>query len=144
MKLGYTLLAANAQAPQRMTSHSAGFDLCACLDAALILKSGARALVSTGIAIEVPVGFEAQVRPRSGLAHKYGLTILNSPGTIDADYRGEVKVVLYNSSKEDFTIKNGMRIAQMVICPIAIIELEHKASLEVTARGNEGFGHTGL
>jgi dUTP pyrophosphatase len=84
------------------------------------------------------------VRPRSGLAHKHGLTILNSPGTIDADYRGEVKIVLHNSSSEDFTVENGMRIAQLVVCPIAVVELEYKASLDDTDRGEAGFGHTGI
>lgn len=144
MKLSYTLLNANAKAPQRMTAHSAGFDLSACLDSPLLLAAGARALIPTGIAIAVPVGHEAQVRPRSGLAHKHGLTILNSPGTIDADYRGEVKIVLHNSSNEDFTVENGMRIAQLVVCPIAVVELEYKASLDDTDRGEAGFGHTGI
>ncbi len=102
-----------------------------------------RALVPTGIAIALPQGFEAQVRPRSGLAAKHGITVLNSPGTIDADYRGEIKVILVNLSSESFEIEAGMRIAQMVIAPVTQIAWDERADLESTTRGAGGFGSTG-
>ncbi len=109
----------------------------------LTLKPGARALVATGMAIALPEHFEAQVRPRSGLAVKHGVTVLNSPGTIDADYRGEIKVPLINLGTEDFVIARGDRIAQMVVAPVTVAELTEVASLDETARGADGFGSSG-
>lgn len=127
-----------------MTAHAAGLDLAAALDAPVTLNPGERALVGCGFAMELPVGWEAQVRPRSGLALQYGVTCLNSPGTIDADYRGEVKVPLMNLGKLPFVVEHGMRIAQMVIARVeraAIVEVE---SLDETQRGVGGFGSTGV
>jgi len=129
--------------PKKMTDNAAGFDIFARLDSSIELASGERAIIPTGFIIEVPCGFEAQIRPRSGLAMKYGLTMLNSPGTIDPDYRGEVKVILCNLGKESITIENGDRIAQMVICPVAEPELIEVDELTETARGESGFGSTG-
>ena len=129
--------------PKYETIASAGLDLRANLDAPIILKSLQRTLIPTGLFIELPVGFEAQVRPRSGMAFKHGLTVLNSPGTIDADYRGEVKVIVVNLSDTDFEIKDGERIAQMVIAKHERIEWKSVESLEETERGAGGFGSTG-
>lgn len=110
---------------------------------ALMLKPGARALVATGIAIALPVNFEAQVRPRSGLAVKYGVTVLNAPGTIDADYRGEIKVPLINLGSEDFVVSRGDRIAQMVVAAVTMAELVEVEALDETERGTGGFGSSG-
>lgn len=129
--------------PEYATDHSAGMDLRANLSEPIVLKPLERALVSTGLFIELPQGHEAQIRPRSGLAFKHGLTVLNSPGTIDADYRGEVKVLLVNLSNADFTINDGERIAQMVIARHETIEWYAVMQLEETKRGAGGFGHTG-
>lgn len=129
--------------PAYMTDGAAGMDLCADIAAAMTLAPLARALVPTGIAIALPMGFEAQIRPRSGLAMKQGLTMLNSPGTIDADYRGEVKVLLVNWGREPFTVTRGERIAQLVIAPVVRAALEVVTELSATARGDGGFGHTG-
>ncbi len=129
--------------PSYATLASAGMDLRANLDAPIILKSLERTLVPTGLFIELPIGSEAQIRPRSGLAFKNGLTVLNSPGTIDADYRGEVKVILVNLSKEDFTINDGERIAQMIIAKHEQAEWVEVQELEVSNRGEGGFGSTG-
>ncbi|HBC09056.1 MAG TPA: dUTP diphosphatase [Rhodospirillaceae bacterium] len=129
--------------PAYATADAAGLDLLAALDQSMILKPMARALVPTGIAIALPRGYEAQVRPRSGLAAKHGITVLNSPGTIDADYRGEIKVILVNLSLESFEIEAGMRIAQMVIAPVTQIAWDERADLDDTARGAGGFGSTG-
>jgi dUTP pyrophosphatase len=118
-------------------------DICAVVDGDFILKAGETALVPTGFAIALPEGYEAQVRPRSGLAIKHQVTVLNSPGTIDADYRGEVKVILTNFGKQDFVIRRGDRIAQMVVAPYTRVTWEEKESLEETKRGAGGFGHTG-
>ena len=129
--------------PSYATHAAAGMDMRANLEQPIVLKSLERTLVATGLFIELPVGFEAQIRPRSGLAFKNGLTVLNSPGTIDADYRGEIKVILVNLSKEDFIINDGERVAQMVIAKheqAEWIEVEH---LMETARGEGGFGSTG-
>jgi dUTP pyrophosphatase len=109
----------------------------------LVLKPGARALVSTGIAVALPENFEAQVRPRSGLAVKHGVTVLNAPGTIDCDYRGEIKVPLINHGSEDFVVTRGDRIAQMVVAPVSIMQLEEVTSLDTTDRGAGGFGSSG-
>ena len=129
--------------PEYATNASAGVDLRANLDAPVTLKSLERTLIPTGLFLELPVGFEAQVRPRSGLAFKNGLTVLNSPGTIDADYRGEVKVILVNLSKEDFVINDGERIAQMVIAKHEQAEWVPVEQLLETNRGAGGFGSTG-
>ena len=127
-----------------MSEHAAGADLVACLESPeLTIAPGQRQLVGTGCAIELPVGYEAQVRPRSGLALKHGITVLNTPGTIDADYRGEVKVLLVNLGAEPFTLKSGERIAQMVIAPVVRARLEEVESLSSTTRGAGGYGHTG-
>jgi dUTP pyrophosphatase len=129
--------------PAYETVASAGMDLRANLSEGLLLKSGERLLVPTGLFIALPEGYEAQIRPRSGLAFKHGITVLNSPGTIDADYRGEVKVLLINHGAEDFEIKDGERIAQMVIAAHARIEWNNVTELEETERGAGGFGSTG-
>lgn len=131
------------QLPAYETIASAGMDLRANMEAALILKPLQRALIPTGLFIELPVGYEAQIRPRSGLAFKHGLTVLNSPGTIDADYRGEVKVLLVNLSNDDFEIKDGERIAQMIVAKHERVVWKETTSLEETQRGAGGFGHTG-
>lgn len=130
--------------PSYATSHSAGMDLMAAIDKDIILKKHAKVLVPTGIAIALPDGFEAQVRPRSGLALKNGITVLNTPGTIDADYRGEVGVILINLGDEDFIITRGMRIAQMIIAPYIQAKFEQVDNLDETARGKGGFGSTGV
>lgn len=129
--------------PAYETSASAGMDLRASLDAEVVLKPLERALVPTGLFIELPVGYEAQVRPRSGLAAKKGVTVLNTPGTIDADYRGEIKVILVNLSSEEFTVRDGDRIAQMIIAAHAKAEWVQAEELKETDRGAGGFGHTG-
>ncbi len=129
--------------PEYATTGSAGMDIRASLEENLVLQPMERYLVPTGLFIELPEGYEAQVRPRSGLAIKQGLTCLNSPGTIDADYRGEIKVILVNLSGEEQTIKSGDRIAQMVISPVKQIQWQEVDSISVTARNEGGFGHTG-
>jgi dUTP pyrophosphatase len=129
--------------PEYATVQSAGLDLKANISESIVLKPLHRQLVATGLFIELPAGYEAQIRPRSGLAFKHGITVLNSPGTIDADYRGEVKVLLVNLSNEDFTINDGERIAQMVIAKHEQIKWEQVSSLEESARGEGGFGSTG-
>jgi len=134
----------NNPLPNYSTEHSAGMDLRAFLSEPLLLKPMERALIPTGIFIEVPEGFEAQVRPRSGLAIKNGITVLNTPGTIDADYRGEVKVILINLSNEPFTIQNGDRIAQMVIAKYEKITWHQVEKLSDTERGAGGFGSSGV
>ena len=132
--------------PQYETILAAGADLRAAVaaDAPLVLKTGERALVPTGLAMALPAGYEAQIRPRSGLAYKHGVTCLNTPGTIDADYRGEVKVLLINHGAQDFTINRGERIAQMVIAPITQPSFSRVETLSETARGAGGFGSTGV
>ena len=129
--------------PNYETALSAGLDLRANIDADIELKSLERVLVPTGLFIALPEGTEAQIRPRSGLAYKHGLTVLNSPGTIDADYRGEVKVLLVNLSNETFVIKNGERIAQMVVAKHERVDWLEVETLSETVRGAGGFGHTG-
>ncbi|NQU71711.1 MAG: dUTP diphosphatase [Rhodospirillales bacterium] len=129
--------------PAYETPQSAGLDLPAAIDADMVLTPGARAMVPTGLAIALPDGYEAQIRPRSGLAAKHGLTILNSPGTIDADYRGELKAIIINLGDEDFTITRGMRIAQMVIAPVTRIVWSPVEELSESQRGEGGFGSTG-
>lgn len=131
--------------PSYQSALAAGLDLIAALpaQAPLELAPGARALVPTGIALALPAGYEAQVRPRSGLAVRHGLTVLNTPGTIDADYRGEVKVLLINLGAEPVAVARGMRVAQLVIAPVAHTILRETATLEPTERGTDGFGSTG-
>ena len=129
--------------PQYATVASAGLDLRANIDEPIKMGSLEKAIVPTGLFMEIPVGYEAQVRPRSGLAFKHGVTVLNSPGTIDADYRGEIKVILVNLSKEEFIIENGERIAQMVIAAHEQAEWVEVTELEETDRGAGGFGSTG-
>jgi dUTP pyrophosphatase len=129
--------------PEYETPHSAGLDLRANIDEPITLHSLERVLVPTGLFIELPVGYEAQIRPRSGLAIKYGISLVNSPGTIDADYRGEIKVIVINLSKEPFVINDGERICQMVIAKHERVEWKTTEELNETIRGAGGFGHTG-
>jgi dUTP pyrophosphatase len=129
--------------PRYMSKYAAGMDLCALLDAPCCLTPGERVLIPTGIALALPAGYEAQVRPRSGLALRDGITLLNSPGTIDADYRGEIKVILINHGDKDVNILPGERIAQMVIAPVVQVCLNPVEILDATERDAGGFGHTG-
>lgn len=137
------LLSEGASMPEYRSSLAAGADLRARLVAPLLLGAGERAAVPTGISLAIPPGYEAQVRPRSGLALKEGLTCINSPGTVDADYRGEVKVLLVNLGREEVEIRDGDRIAQLVIAPVARARFEAVTSLDETERGAGGFGSTG-
>ena len=129
--------------PSRATSHAAGHDLCAAVDADVVVALGARVLIPTGFRVAIPEGFEAQIRPRSGLALRNGVVLPNAPGTIDADYRGEVQVILANLGSEPFTVRRGDRIAQLVIAPVVRAEWEEAANLDETERGSAGFGSTG-
>ncbi len=130
--------------PSYATEHSAGMDLLAAISDDITLAPGKRVLVKTGLSIALPDGYEAQIRPRSGLAYKNGITVLNSPGTIDADYRGEIGVILINHGEENFVISRGMRIAQMIIAQYSKAKFVAVAELSDTARGQGGFGSTGL
>jgi dUTP diphosphatase len=130
--------------PKYATEYSAGVDLYSFIEEPITLKSLERVMIPTGIYIELPAGFEAQVRPRSGLAAKKGVTVLNTPGTIDADYRGEIKVILVNLSNQDFVVNNGERIAQMIISQFEQVEWSLVEILSETDRGSGGFGHTGV
>lgn len=130
--------------PAYATPQSAGLDLRANIDSSIVLQPLERCLVPTGLRIALPEGFEAQIRPRSGLALKHGITVLNSPGTIDADYRGEVMVLLINFSNEPFTVNDGERIAQMVVARHEQVEMEVVKTLDETERGTGGYGHTGV
>ncbi|HCP41757.1 MAG TPA: dUTP diphosphatase [Cryomorphaceae bacterium] len=129
--------------PQFETTQSAGMDLRANIDEPLVLQPGDRALIPTGIKMALPNGYEAQIRPRSGLAYKHGITVLNSPGTIDADYRGDVGVLLINHGREAFAVEDGMRVAQMVVAQYSQFEWKSAEDLDETARGTGGFGSTG-
>lgn len=129
--------------PQYESDAAAGLDLRANIEAPIVLAPLQRRIVPTGLSIALPEGYEAQIRPRSGLAAKYGLTVLNAPGTIDADYRGDIGVILINLSEEEYTLQPGERIAQMVIAPLIQIRWEEVNSLSATARGEKGFGSTG-
>ena len=133
----------NNPLPDYATSYSAGMDLRANLTESITLKPLERALIPTGLCIELPAGYEAQIRPRSGLAVKHGISVLNSPGTIDADYRGEIRVVLVNLSNDAFEINHGERICQMIVAAHATVEWELAQELEESDRGAGGFGHTG-
>ncbi len=135
-------IAAHAILPKRMSKNAAGYDLYSANEKALTLKKGGVMTVPTGIAISIPHGYEAQIRPRSGLAAKHGIGVLNSPGTIDSDYRGEIKVILFNAGDKDFLLEPGKRIAQMVISQTQEIEFLLSPELDETARASGGFGHT--
>lgn len=130
--------------PCYMSEHAAGMDLCAALDTEVVVAPGDRIIVPTGIAMAIPVGFEGQVRPRSGLAIRQGITMLNTPGTIDADYRGEIGVIVINHGHESVTIRHGDRIAQLIIAPVVRADFVEVDSLCETVRGSGGFGHTGV
>lgn len=132
------------QLPKYQSLHASGCDVSASISEPTVLKAGARALVPTGLSFEIPTGFEIQVRPRSGLAAKNGVTVANAPGTIDSDYRGELKVILVNLSDLDFTINPGDRIAQLIVAPVVQAMFEESTELSETARGAGGFGSTGL
>lgn len=133
----------DAVIPKYMTEHAAGLDLCAAIDAPIVIAPGARVAISTGLAFAIPAGFEGQVRPRSGLAKNHGVTVVNSPGTVDADYRGPVTILLINHGREPVTIAPADRIAQLVIAPVVQAELIETEELDSTARGAGGFGSTG-
>lgn len=135
--------ASDLELPKHETAHSAGVDLRANIDSPIVLKPLERRLIPTGISMELPEGYEAQIRPRSGLAYKHGISIVNAPGTIDADYRGEIKVLLVNLSNENFTIERGERIAQMIVAPYQRINLVPVDALSDTERGDGGYGSTG-
>ena len=130
--------------PAYETNLAAGVDLRAAISEPLVLAPGARSLIATGLAMALPAGYEAQIRPRSGLAYKHGISVVNSPGTIDADYRGEVKILLINHGQEPFTIERGDRIAQMVIAPVTQANFKIVETLSETERGSGGYGSTGV
>ena len=136
--------AADLPLPEYATVQSAAVDLLAAVTENVVLAPGARTLIPTGLAIALPDGYEAQVRPRSGLALKNGITLLNTPGTIDADYRGEIGIILTNLGQEDFTVERGMRIAQMLIAPVTRLTWNAVSSLDKSERGSGGFGSTGV
>jgi len=129
--------------PVRKTDQAAGYDLSAFLTEDIVLTPGERKLIPTGIMMAIPIGIEGQIRPRSGLAINHGIGLLNSPGTIDADYRGEVKIIMINHGQEDFVITNKMRIAQIVFSKVISLDIVEKEQLSVTSRGEGGFGHSG-
>jgi dUTP pyrophosphatase len=138
------LLKKNAVPPARQSAGAAGFDVCACIDGPLTIAPFERVAVAAGIALEIPPGYEGQVRPRSGLAKNAGITVLNSPGTIDSDYRGEVTIILINLGKDEVAIHCGDRIAQLVFAPVQDAVIRIADDLSVTERGGKGFGSTGL
>ena len=130
--------------PEYKTSGAAGADVCAFLSEPVVIKSGEFAMIPTGLSFAIPEGYEIQVRPRSGLAAKNGVTVLNTPGTIDSDYRGEVKVILINHGKDSFTVNNGDRVAQLIVAPVTQGIFEKAEELDSTERGEGGFGSTGV
>ncbi len=142
-KVQVTKLSPTAVVPKYMTELAAGMDICAHLGNTMVVSPGQRVLVPTGLAFAIPPGYEIQVRPRSGLAIKHGIALVNSPGTIDADYRGEVGIIMINHGEANFTINSGDRIAQLVVAPVCRAELLEVAELDETVRGAGGFGHTG-
>jgi dUTP pyrophosphatase len=144
VKINFKKLSPLAVLPHYATAHAAGMDLCAALEKPVKLKPGEIRLMPTGLAAEIPQGYEGQVRPRSGLALKHGISIVNAPGTIDADYRGEIGVILINLGSKAFTVAPGDRIAQMVISPVARAVISEVKALKDTKRGSGGFGHTGV
>jgi dUTP pyrophosphatase len=133
----------NIKLPDYKTSGSSGMDLVAYIKNKITINSGKTVIIPTGIAVAIPKNYEIQIRPRSGLAAKKGITVLNTPGTIDADYRGEIKIILINLSKKSFVVKSGDRIAQMILCPVAKGRLKEVKNLPKTVRGKGGFGSTG-
>jgi|TARA_B100000780_G_scaffold221544_1_gene160620 dUTP pyrophosphatase len=142
-KIQIKKLSSSVSFPKYKTSGSSGMDIAAHIKNNIIINPGEKALIATGFSIAIPKGYEVQIRPRSGLAIKKNITVLNTPGTIDADYRGEIKVILINLGKEKFIIKNGERVAQMVVCPVVQASLEEVKELSDTQRGSGGFGSTG-
>jgi len=144
IQITYRTCSSLAQPPAYMTSGASGMDVCAALEQQVTLAPLERILIPTGLSFEIPTGYEIQVRPRSGLALKHGITCLNTPGTIDSDYRGEVKVLLVNLSHQAYQISPGDRIAQLVVCSVEKAQLVQAVQLEQTVRGTGGFGHTGL
>ena len=142
-KIQIKKLSNSVSIPKYETPGSSGMDVAAHVENNVIIFPGEKALVPTGISIAIPIGYEVQIRPRSGLAVKKNITVLNTPGTIDADYRGEIKVILFNHGKEKFIIENGDRVAQMVVCPVVQADLEEVKELSDTMRGSGGFGSTG-
>lgn len=144
MKIRIKKIDKNIITPKYQTSGSSGLDLHAHIKEEIVLKPLERVVIPTGIFIEIPEGYEAQIRPRSGLAAKYGITCLNTPGTIDSDYRGEIKVILINLSNKEFIIENGMRIAQIIFSKVEKVEWEFVNEINLTERNHGGFGHTGI
>ena len=142
-KIQIKKLSESVLTPKYETTGSSGMDISAYTSEEIIINPGKKALVSTGLSMSIPKGYEVQIRPRSGLAAKKNITVLNTPGTIDADYRGEIKVILINLGSDSFTVKNGERIAQMVVCPVVQASLEEVKELSDTPRGLGGFGSTG-
>tara|TARA_B100001564_G_C20600773_1_gene652604 strand:- start:607 stop:1044 length:438 start_codon:yes stop_codon:yes gene_type:complete len=136
-------LSKNVSLPKYETNGASGMDLSAFLTNDVVIRPGNKAVIPTGLAVSIPKGYEIQIRPRSGLAAKNNLSILNTPGTIDSDYRGEIKIILINFGKENFIVKNKSRIAQMVLCPVSLGEIEEVDDLSNTDRGAGGFGSTG-
>jgi dUTP pyrophosphatase len=143
IKVRFVKIRESAIVPCYMTEHAAGMDLHAALDAPMVLAPGERTLIPTGLAMEIPSGYEGQVRPRSGLALRHGIALVNSPGTIDADYRGEVGIIVINHGYEPVTFAPGDRIAQLVIAPVTRIAFEETSQLDESQRASGGFGHTG-
>ena len=137
-------LSSNVSMPQYKTEGSSGMDISAFVENEIILKPSEKKIIPTGIKLKVPKGYEIQIRPRSGLAANNDITVLNTPGTIDSDYRGEIKVILFNHGKNIFKIKNGLRIAQMVLCPVIEAKLSEAEIIDETERGEGGFGSTGI
>ena len=137
-------LSKEAALPKYETEGSSGLDLAACVDKNIEIKPGKSEIIPTGLAVSIPQNFEIQIRPRSGLAAKSQISVLNTPGTIDADYRGELKVILINLSDKSFIVEKGLRIAQMVLCPVMKAKFKEVESLEDTKRGSSGFGSTGI
>lgn len=133
----------NSKLPEYQSKGSAGADLCACIDNDIVIDPGKVKLIPTGLSIEIPEGYEAQIRPRSGLALKHGISLLNTPGTIDSDYRGEIKIIMANFGEKEFVVTHGMRIAQMVFAKVFKGHFFQTDNLEQTDRGSGGFGHTG-
>ena len=142
-KIQIKKLSKDVLTPKYETSGSSGMDIAAYIEEDIIIHPGDKALIPSGFSLSIPKGYEVQIRPRSGLAAKKSITVLNTPGTIDADYRGELKIILINHSKEKFSVKKGERIAQMVVCPVTQAQLEEVEELSVTNRGAGGFGSTG-
>jgi dUTP pyrophosphatase len=133
----------NIKLPTYKTSGASGMDLLAYIKKKITINSGKTAIIPTGIAVAIPKNYEIQIRPRSGLAAKKGISVLNTPGTIDSDYRGEIKIILINLSRKSFIVKSGDRVAQMILCPVAKVKLKEVKNLPKTARGKGGFGSTG-